>query len=179
MTQAEFDALLTWLDPDRDLAGEKYERVRMKLIRVFAHRGCSEPELLADQTFNRVASKLHSIAHDWVGDPMAYFYNVAQKIVFEHFRSRKVRELPPPQPVDEQIEDQYGCLEQCVSALPNEDQRLVQEYYKDSKSQKIILRQTLANELGITVNALRIRAFRLRQQLRTCVVKCLEMKPAH
>src|SRR5215510_14438551 len=173
MTQAEFDALLTWLDPDRDRAGEKYEKIRSRLIKIFACRGCSEPEDQADQTFNRVASKLEEILGTWVGDPTPYFYNVAQKILLEYFRKRKVPTPPVENRVDENIEKQYACLEECMTGLHPEDRRLVTEYYQDEKAQKIRRRNRLAEEFGITLNALRIKACRIRQQLRLCVLQCL------
>ncbi len=58
LTQAALDSLLAWLDPDRDRAGAKYEAIRTRLIKVFVCRGCPEAEDLADETINRVASKL-------------------------------------------------------------------------------------------------------------------------
>ena len=47
--------LLEWLDPNLDLAGEKYEEIRRGLIKIFGYRGCSDAEGLADETINRVA----------------------------------------------------------------------------------------------------------------------------
>src|SRR5262245_21687271 len=57
MTPEEFDRLLLWLNPDRDKAGEKYEWIRKRLIKIFVCRGCNVPEELADKTINRVARK--------------------------------------------------------------------------------------------------------------------------
>jgi hypothetical protein len=42
LTQELFDTLLGWLDPDRERAGDKYETVRIRLIKVFTCRGCLE-----------------------------------------------------------------------------------------------------------------------------------------
>ncbi|HEY7785163.1 MAG TPA: hypothetical protein VIB00_10575, partial [Pyrinomonadaceae bacterium] len=55
LTQESFDALLHWLDPQRDRAGLRYEEIRRSLIKIFACRGCAEPEDLADETINRVS----------------------------------------------------------------------------------------------------------------------------
>jgi len=33
LTQEAFDRLLGWLDPDRESAGEKYEAIRLRLIK--------------------------------------------------------------------------------------------------------------------------------------------------
>jgi hypothetical protein len=56
---------------------------------------------------------------------------------------------------------------------------LVLEYYRQERKAKIDHRKLLAAELGIAVNALRIRAHRIRRSLEQCVHTCLEQQPAH
>src|SRR5204863_6195928 len=58
LTRESFEILLAQLDPDRERAGELYETIRRKLIRLFEWRGCACPEDLADETFNRGARQL-------------------------------------------------------------------------------------------------------------------------
>ena len=58
ITQKDFEGLLDWLAPDREEAGKKYEEIRDGLIRFFRFKGCNDPEFLADETINRVASKI-------------------------------------------------------------------------------------------------------------------------
>ena len=60
-SQEAFEKLLAWLDPDRDKAVEKYQRIYLRLVRVFATRGRADAEDLADQTVNVVASKIDSL----------------------------------------------------------------------------------------------------------------------
>jgi hypothetical protein len=53
------------------------------------------------------------------------------------------------------------------------DQReLVVEYYRDAGRQKIERRREIAERLGITMNALGIRACRIRSTLEACVGSC-------
>ncbi len=94
LTQEAFDALLAWLDPDREAAALKYETVRLRLIKIFACRGCSEAEDLADETINRVTSKLPEIQASYTGEPARYFYGVANKIHLEYTRRKPVPPLP-------------------------------------------------------------------------------------
>ena len=61
LSQEAFDALLDWLDSDREQAGIKYEQIRSRLIKIFTGRGCVDPEDLADETINRVTRKLKEI----------------------------------------------------------------------------------------------------------------------
>lgn len=179
ITQEAFDGLLTWLDPDRDRAAHKYETVRIRLIKIFSCRGCGEADDLADETINRVTSRLSEIAGSYLGDPALYFYGVANKVYLEYLRRRPAIEPPPLRESSDEIEDEYACLERCMDELPPESRRLVLQYYQDEKRAKIERRRKLADELGIAVNALRIRAHRIRQQLQQCVQVCLEGNPVH
>jgi hypothetical protein len=73
LDQDGFDKLLGWLGPDRDSAGKKYEEIRLKLIKIFARRGCMLAEELADETMDRVCNKAQKIVDDYKGDPALYF----------------------------------------------------------------------------------------------------------
>ena len=191
LTQDAFDTLLNWLDPDREQAGTKYETIRTRLIKIFICRGCLEADLLADETINRVTSKVEEISKSYVGDPALYFYAVAQKVHLEHLRKTRIQQsaisvetadnLLSTAPVSlvEDFEPEYRCLERCLELLPKENRYLLERYYQQEKQAKIDHRKLLATELGIAVNALRIRAHRIRLVLRQCVLTCLEQEPAH
>ena len=86
LTQEAFDALLGWLDADREVAARKYETIRLRLVKIFVCRGCADAEDLADETINRVVAKLPEIAAAYVGEPAAYFYAVSQRIHQEYLR---------------------------------------------------------------------------------------------
>ena len=178
LSQETFDDFLAWLDPDRERAGKKYESIRRRLIEIFTCRGCRDAEDLADETINRVALKAQEIAPGYVGDPALYFYGVAQKVHLESLR-RKPR-VPPPPPVNEpnDVEFEYECLERCMEQLASSQRELVLQYYREDKRAKIDSRKELAAHLGIELNALRIRAHRLRATLRECVEKCIEARAA-
>jgi len=173
LTQDAFDSLLVWLHPNREHAGQKYEDIRMRLIKIFTCRGCSEAEDLADETINRVASKLDQIAEGFVGDPARYFYGVANKIHLEYLRRKPAPELPVPSAEVNDFEEEFNCLERCMSQLTAENRTLVLEYYQDEKQAKINHRKRLAEHLGIALNALRIRAYRIRASLEKCVTNCV------
>jgi DNA-directed RNA polymerase specialized sigma24 family protein len=178
LTQENFDALLLWLDPNRERAGEKYETIRRRLIKIFICRGCYEPEDLADESINRVVKRLKDLESGFTGDPSLYFYGVAHKVYLEYIR-RKPAPVPAPWPPPEdrdQVEREHECLERCLKLLTLIDHRLVLEYYKLDKRAKIDHRKRLAENLGIALNALRIRAFRIRATLQECVEGCMEEK---
>jgi DNA-directed RNA polymerase specialized sigma24 family protein len=74
-----------------------------------------------------------------------------------------------PDPADSrQWESQLGCLEHCLEKLPVESRKLIVDYYRFETHEKVKHRQTLAEQLGIPLNALRIRAHRIRVDLENC-----------
>ena len=174
LTQESFDALLAWLDPNRELAGRKYEDIRVRLIKIFTCRGCFEPEDLADETINRVTKRLKDIEAEFEGEKAKYFCGVANKVHLEYLRRRPITAPPSPPGDSDETERLYSYLEKCIESLPPEHRLIVVQYYQEEKQAKIDHRKHLAEQLGIALNALRIRAYRIRALLQECVQECLE-----
>ena len=174
MSQESFEALLDWLDSNREQAALKYEQIRSGLINYFAFRAPCHAEDLADETINRVSSRLGEIDFQINGERARYFYGVARKVQLEYLR-RKTPQPPAEQVTDsERVEVEHQCLEQCMRKLSDESRELVLRYYQADGRQKIEERKQLAEELGIAPNALRIRAYRIRAALQKCLEKCVE-----
>lgn len=173
LTQEAFDALLDWLSPARDEAGQKYEDIRRRLIKIFACRGCGEPEDMADETINRVSMKLKAVENYYSGDPSRYFYGVANKVHLEYLRRKRVTMAAAPPEPSSDIEKEYECLDQCMQQLTPNNRELVLQYYQQEKRAKIDHRRNLAEQMGIALNALRIRAHRIRASLQECVQSCV------
>lgn len=182
-TEEAFDKFLTWLNQNREQAWEKYIALHRRLVILFKCRGCFEAEDLADETINRVVRRSQAMADTYDGEPEAYFVAVAQNIWLEWLAAQRGREeLPsdapnPPDP-DPENDSEYECLDECVQALTPKRRDLVLEYYRDEKRAKIDHRKNLADNLGIGLNALRIRAHRIRAELEQCIEQCLTGKTA-
>src|SRR5215213_1994040 len=112
-TQDGFDKLMEWPDPERQKAGEKYEKIRHRLIKVFDCRGCGDSEDLADETINVVMSRIDWLIENYRGDPALYFYGVAKKVHLERLKKKPPPRLPPPRDTSE-IELECSCLERCL-----------------------------------------------------------------
>jgi DNA-directed RNA polymerase specialized sigma24 family protein len=182
LTREAFDNLLTAFSTDRNEAATEYERIRVKLIRFFEWRACDSPEERTDQTINRVARKIHE------GQPIdnliGFFYGVARLVFMESLKERERAPLPLETietiRLDESLEDDEGpelrlrCLDRCLEKLAPESRSLILEYYQEEKRLKIEIRKQLADRLRIPLNALRIRAHRIRTDLEKCVTGCLE-----
>lgn len=174
LTRESLEALLDSLDPDREQAGARYEEIRRRLIRLFEWRGCECPEELADETINRVARQLAGglTLH---ADPYAYFCGVARLVFLEEMR-RDAREhklleaswpLAEPGAPDDEPDPRLTHLRRCLQTLDLEHQRLVLRYHQGEE--RIQDRKRLCRELGIEMNALRIRVHRLRRKIETCI----------
>src|SRR4051794_31946045 len=50
-----FEEILAWLYSDREVAATMYVQLRHDLANIFRWRGCSDPEGLTDEVFDRVA----------------------------------------------------------------------------------------------------------------------------
>jgi len=176
-TKENFEKLLSWLNPDWERAGEKYEKIRRRLISLLSAKGCWIAEDLADQAINVVATKIDWLRENYTGDPALYFYGVAKKLFLE-WRKKN----PPPEvlliPEDSsEIERLCGYLEQCLQEIPADDSKLVLAYHEGEKQERIRNRKRLAQELGISANALRIKVCHIHSRLRLVMERHLGQLP--
>lgn len=176
-TQDPFDALLAWLDSDRNKAGEKYETIRMGLIRVFVSKGFNDAEDLADETIDRVMVRLPDIRDSYVGEPARYFQGVARNIVHEANRRPEIATEMTPIFLDSVTKDsdEYECLVKCLQFLSPNKRELILDYYLYQGHDKIEHHQRMARELGISQGALRGRAHHIRVDLEKRVLDALEI----
>jgi RNA polymerase sigma factor (sigma-70 family) len=186
LTPEAFNALLSWLDPDREQAGQRYEEIRSGLIKGFIRHGCTVPEDLADETINRVAKRIPEIAATYRGDPARYFYGVAHNVHMEYLRRPQVVPLPqtelrlsiaptPPESTED-IEPVYSCLSGCMEQLTPRNREMILQYYRGERRVKIMLRRELAERLGVQLSLLRLQAQRVRAGLKKCILDCLSRK---
>jgi DNA-directed RNA polymerase specialized sigma24 family protein len=180
LQQNDFDRLLGWLDPDPERAAAQYERIRWRLIAILAARGCPVAEELADETIDRVARRVADIERAYVGDRAIYFLGVMNNVHHEYLKRPtplpRLAEIAPD--AAERKERTYLCLEQCLQKLTTNSRRLIEQYYAADKRAKIDLRKRIAQEFGINVNTLRLRALRIRGVLQSCINQCVEVSEA-
>jgi DNA-directed RNA polymerase specialized sigma24 family protein len=189
-----FRQFLNWLDEGVDSGGERYLEMRGRLARYFDRRNCRSPDDLADETLNRVARKLEERGEIVGASPARYCFIVAKFVFLEFGRriehhqtslddeqgaGRVVPDLALPSrtdAVEAAKERRLDCLERCLGKLPPADRELILEYYRGEQRAKIERRSRLAASSGLTMNALSIRACRIRNKLETCVDACVMHK---
>jgi DNA-directed RNA polymerase specialized sigma24 family protein len=185
LTQAGFDRFLACLDSDRERAGRAYELVRSKLICYFDWRNIPSPEERADEAIDRVARKIAD--GEEIRDAATYVLGIARMMLHEIARAdQKERAvlslLPSVQQVDteyDEAERRVECLGPCLEALSTKSRELIVQYYNEERGRaKIDTRKRLAQRLGVPLNALRIRACRVREKLEQCMRECLASKEA-
>jgi RNA polymerase sigma factor (sigma-70 family) len=191
LTREAFDKLLVSLDPDSERAAEKYENIRRKLITFFESRGCLYPEDYADEAMNRVARRIIEGLELRQTGPASYFYGVAQHLLQEYWEEpaknyKSLDDISPAKYTSEdpdrlrageaekiEYEQQIECLEGCMEKLPADKRELIINYYQGETGAKIENRKRIAQNLDIPLNALRIRALRIREKLELCLDDCL------
>jgi DNA-directed RNA polymerase specialized sigma24 family protein len=180
LTKDALDKLLEHFSEDPDEAVRRYELMRVKLTRYFEWNSCSAPEHEVDTCVDRVARRIEEGTE--IVNLRAYFFTVAHLVFLESLKRRglagpalddipEVADDPPT--LDEQKEGRLSCLDECLDQLPTANRELILEYYEHDGREKIERRKKMAAERGIPLNALRIRAHRIRNGLEKCVRKCL------
>jgi RNA polymerase sigma factor (sigma-70 family) len=195
LNASAFSMLLARLDPDLDRAGEKYTLIRKKLVTFFECRGSAIPADLADETINRVARSLQQGKEIQAADPSLYFYGVARYVLREVYNGHEqnfismdevaMKDHPSYDPGQNIAlaherhlhERRLECLEHCLRELPPEARELFLAYHKGERRTRIEHRRALAKQLGITVNALKVRVHRLRNTLRHRINKLIATFP--
>jgi len=195
VTREAFERMLAALHPDRERADELYVKIRRKLVKLFEWRGCPEADECADETINRVAHRICEGTSIWTNDPYSYFHGVALNVLREYQRraehtaktleavariqefSVDPEDLLSREKEQRERERQLECLKRCLLKLPPESRYLITTYHHGEEAPDKARRKELARALGIPLNALRIRAYRIRAAIVECVNNCLERGP--
>jgi hypothetical protein len=180
LTRGALNGLLARLDTDPLAAGEHYEHLRRALLKFFSWHQMPDAESSVDEALDRVARRLE--AGQTIDDVPAFAYGVARLIRLERQRrsaampttsdERLVAQAATPAPEDLEVRD--ACLQRCLRELSEQERDLIEIYYVGTGRERIDGRARLAAALGLSENALRLRAQRLRDRLRVCAAQCVE-----
>jgi DNA-directed RNA polymerase specialized sigma24 family protein len=192
MSSPAFEQLLAALDPDRERAGREYRELHHRLVKFFEWQCTRRPDEQADRVIDRMTQKIEQ--GERVGNLRAYAYGVAKLLLRETWKEaaredtaraqilRMVRsaegDLVMHPAEDDESGREQACLEKCLASLPAKNREIILGYYSDDQSGRIRARRELAAQLGTDLNALRVRAHRIRTQLEDCVSKCVSMPVA-
>lgn len=185
-TKFGFARLLEWLDDGVESNGERYLEIRRRLVEYFDRRNRPNADELADETLNRVARTLEETGSIATRPPARYCYVIARFVLLEDCRQGR-RHVPLDEYAhidrpharcsiaadgEEQRlarENRLELLERCIQGLRPDQRDLAIEYFRDAGRPRIERRRELAKRLAITMNALGIRACRIRDTIVRCV----------
>jgi len=185
LNEEGLNKLLHCFSPDPDEAAKRFLLARQRVLRVFEWNGIKSADDYVDETIDRTIRKIDE-GHI-IDNLLAYLIGVARVIVKElHKNINRVPVSLDDIPVEPRFEEQEViepehrevCFDQCLKELTKDNHSLILEYYEGTGNEKIRRRQRLADKLGIPLNALRIRAHRVRKSLENCIAKCLEVSSA-
>ncbi len=153
--------LLAAFSPDPAEALRRYLSCRTKVISICCHRGCPDPEAAAATVFVRVIAKLKEGITLTV--PVEYYcLGVARMVALEELKERRDHVS-----FEEEFQsavhfaDPFFMIlaKQCLELLPVPDRKFILEFYESGA-------KAFASSLGVTENAVRMRAFRIIKALR-------------
>lgn len=182
--------MLALLNEDPGRAEQEFLALRRKLVKFFEWRGCTMPEDLADESIFRVASQLGEGLVIQATQPSCYFYGVARNVLREHWDAARKEaveidcvdqerhlsidpdEMAERESERERREQLIERIEMCMKGMPPDARAMLMEYFGQTGHDKIVARNQIAQRMNISINALRLRVLRLKQDLRQCVGAC-------
>ena len=188
ISSSAFHRLLVWLDEGKSSDGQNYLEMRERLVAYFDRKNCLQPNDLADETLNRVARRIEEEGTIETETPAKYCYITARFVFMEALRGTEKHSVPlddvlrkgenkvtvKDETDEKEIKEKgLNCLELCTEKLETASRDMIVRYYYGEERVKIENRRALARSLNISVNALTIRACRIRDKLESCVRKCV------
>jgi len=143
---------------------KQYLSIRGRLIHFFQRRRMTDPEMSSDEVLFRVLRQLLS-GVSARPDLVKHCYDMARLFLLETWRRPTPEVLRGELPAMEESPyerlshaEMADLLNRCMNSVPAEDRDLWLRYYNEDT-------HILASELGIPVNALRVRAYRAQRHI--------------
>jgi hypothetical protein len=147
-----------------------------RLVAFFRFRFAAQAEALADQALDRLARRLSDGTA--VDSLESYVLGIARLLVLEEENRQRKERLGAVEAMrnlelhrwDGEADPAIPALRACLASLGEEGANFILSYYAaDDGAARIERRQRMAAASGMTLNALRNRALRLRLSLEKCV----------
>jgi len=172
--------ILDLLHPDEQQAAEEYRKLHERLTRFFEWNSAEDPMALADETIDRLGKRAAEAAvKEGVRDVSAFALGVARHILQEEARRQQKRaEISRHWKLHEsassaEAQQMEDALQHCLAKMQPDRRTLLESYYVYSGSEKARMHKKLAEEQGLSINALRNRALRARQELESSLRRYL------
>jgi DNA-directed RNA polymerase specialized sigma24 family protein len=185
LSSSAFEQLLEALDVDRERAGAKYRQLHLQLVKFFEWQCSGKADQQADEVIDRIARRI--ARGENIENLQAYAYGVAKLLLLEARKelerekqlqthllwfAKSSADQGQSSETEEAVQQQQ-CFDNCLDTLPGKNRSIILGYYAGERKSKIEGRRLLAATLGTDLNALRVRAYRIRAQLEGCVSRCV------
>ena len=175
LTSESLNRLLAEFSGDERQAAAAYTNLRDSLVRFFQLKGDFAPDAAADETLDRVAVKIAE--NTPIDNVTKYSFGVARLIFLERLRfsqkeTNAVKDYYAEKntAASDSDTDEVNFFRECFRDLPSADRNFLQSYFTDLPYQKLTeLRRRLTVETSVSVEQMRVKIFRLRKRLETCV----------
>jgi len=170
------NSLLLLLHANPHEAAAAYRKLHTRLSRYFNIHNTDDPIALADEAMDRLARRVEAgdIA---IESPMAFALGIAGHLLQEEARDRLRREKAANawsemmNGSDQWKQERLDQLDDCLSMLPVDRRQMLESYYEWQSGSKSQHHREFAERLGMTLNTLRNRVFRIRNQVEACLQK--------
>jgi DNA-directed RNA polymerase specialized sigma24 family protein len=173
--------LLDLLGPDEEQAAAEYRKLHERLTRFFEWNHVEDPMALADEALDRLGKRATDAEiKGGVRDVSAFALGVARHLLQEEGRrQQKNAEISRhwkihKSNVSSDAEEMEDALQHCLAKMQPDRRKLLETYYVYSGAEKAVMHQKLAQEYGLSINALRNRAMRARQELEASMRRYLK-----
>jgi DNA-directed RNA polymerase specialized sigma24 family protein len=172
-TRADYDNFFGLLEPGAPSVEASFRLCRLKLVKFFAWRRVTDPSNLADETIVRLLRRVAKGQVISSPKPYNYVYGIADKVFREHCRDRKKDELVSTATAGYRIphffssESPNECQQSCLKQLTANSRELLERYYLDHEN-----REAIAGEHKMSINALRLKIYRIKQAFLRCCEEC-------
>jgi DNA-directed RNA polymerase specialized sigma24 family protein len=176
MSANSLETLLMALAAEPDDAAKAYRIVHARLMRFFDLKNMADPGAMADKVMDRLAANLSRRGAEQIESPAAFASGIARHLLQEEWRrlareKEAIREWKAvvPSGNDDERELTMSSLDHCLDRMPAAKRELLRSYYGWTGAERIAHHRRMADELGVTVNALRNRVLRAREELLACL----------
>jgi DNA-directed RNA polymerase specialized sigma24 family protein len=170
-----FDNLLVRLEPNLATREGRFEVLLVKLQKFFAWRRCEDLDDLASETLYRLYRDAGDLTGRQAGEPRnpySLVYGIATNVFKEYLRKRRRQAETLSlkyEALSQDADRAEDCRRECLRKLLPDDLRILTSYYVPEVS-----KQVAAQEMGVSLNALRLMIQRIKRGLRACQEECLK-----
>ena len=147
------------------LRSEELEQLRPKLMAFFRWNRCESSEDETQETMSRALERMNNPETEIKVPLQAYVFGIARNVLRESRRRWRETPMDPASAEFTNLSAESALtaeekilVRECLAQLSPEDGHLVLEFHRKGAEQ-------VAKELGITANAVRIRAHRIHRKV--------------